>query len=111
MVSLKMTPAEAKAEGYGAPAEAPAPEYPWGTTLSVIDGTAEALFPAMPEVGKPVKIAGMAIVTSVNITKREGKDRFCVELQVTDLEVEAAEAKKGAAESIYGKDGPKKSED
>ncbi len=103
MVSLKLTPKEAKAEGYAAPAEPQAPEFPYGTRLEVMDETAKALFPKAPDVGQVVKIDGLAIVTSINITKQqEGGDRLFICLQVTDLEVKPTEEKKGAAEVLYG---------
>lgn len=102
MVSLKMTPAEAKSEGYASPAEMKAPEYPWGTRLTLVDEAAKALFPKMPVVGSTVAVTGAAIISSVNIVQQEGGDtRVSIELQMTDIDARAVEEKKSAAETLY----------
>ena len=98
-----MTPAEAKAEGYGKPEDVKPPEYPLGTRLSLTDEVAKALFPKLPEVGKSVALTGAAEVVSINITQQQGgADRICIELQVTDLDATEVETKKSASETIYG---------
>lgn len=112
MVSLKMSKAEAKAEGYGSPAELKPPEYPWGTRITLVDEVAHALFPKMPTVGGTVAIEGKAMIASVNIVQQEGgKSRVSIELQLTDLECEDPGEDEGVASKLYGKDGPRKAAD
>ena len=108
MVSLKMSKAEAKAEGYVSPAAEPTPpEYPWGTRLTLVDEVAKSLFPKMPTVGAQVAIDGLATVASVNIVQQQGGDtRVSIELQLTDIDLEEPEETTSAASKIYG-DKPK----
>ena len=105
MVSLKMTQAEAKAEGYTATPSVP--EYPWGTSLTLVDEVAKALFPEMPQVGGSVSLDAMATVSYVNIVQQQdGKSRVSIELQLTDLEIEEPEEDKPSpAQVMYGTKG------
>lgn len=108
MVSLKMSAAEAKAEGYGSPAEIKPPKYPYGTCLHLDNEVAKALFPGgMPTVGQACTVTGNAIVSSVSSSEQEGgKARLSIDLQMTDMDLGGD--KPSAAEKLYGKDGPKK---
>lgn len=66
MISLKMTPAEAKAEGL-VPGEPKPPEYPWGTRLDLVDEVVRQLFPdGLPKVGTKIAIDAFAEVASTN---------------------------------------------
>lgn len=106
MIPLKMTPAEAKAEGYGSPMEAKPPAYPWGTRLTLTDEVVRKLFPdGLPKVGAMIAIDAFAEVVTVNETKQqEGPDRVSVDLQLTEMDLEQdVEEKPTAAQAIYGK--------
>lgn len=113
MVSLKMSPEEAKAEGYGAPAEIKAPEYPWGTCLTLTNEVARALFPnGLPDVGTEFAITGNVRVKGKNEDEREGeKVRTSIDLQMTDLEVPNAVPEVTVAERLYGSEGPRQAKD
>jgi hypothetical protein len=109
MVSLKMTPKEAKAEGYGAPAEVPVPEYPWGTVLTLTDEQVKALWPNGPPVKEAVlKLDAAAYVKGISVDDREGQPRrISVDLQVTDIAIETDGDKD--LPNYYGKSGPRQS--
>ena len=115
MVSLKMTKAEAKAEGYGqaVPGESKPPEYPWGTCLTLTDEAVRALFPnGLPKVGDKVALDCMGEIRSTNEVKQDGgASRVSVEIQLTDAEIEEDEDEQpSTASRIYGA-GPRNSED
>jgi hypothetical protein len=103
MVSLKMTPKEAKAEGFGSPTDIKPPEYPWGTSLTLTNETAKELFPnGLPDVGTEFKISGTVRVKGKNENQQEGEDvRTSIDLQVTDLDVPNTVPKKDAAATLY----------
>lgn len=114
MVSLKMTTAEARAEGYGSPADVKPPEYPWGTALTLTDEAVKALFPGgLPKVGQEYDIAGRVCVKATREDERQGGEaRLSVELQMTDLDIpNAGTDKPSAATTIYGEAGPRQSQD
>lgn len=103
MVSLKMTPDEAKAEGFGKPEDIKPPEYPWGTSITITNESAKGLFPnGLPDVGTEFAISGTVRVKGKNEDEREGeKVRTSIELQVTDLDVPNTVPKKSAADTMY----------
>jgi hypothetical protein len=107
VISLKMTPAEAKAEGYGAPVDVKPPAYPWGTRITLTDEVAKEMFPdGLPKVGTAIAIDAFATVASCNMTQQEGGEtRLSIELQITDIDIEQdVEEKPTPAQTIYGKE-------
>ena len=113
MVSLKMTDAEAKAEGYGSPTEAKPPEYPWGTCITLADEVVKALFPdGLPKVGLELDMTGKVRVKGAREDQREGdKTRLSVELQLTDIEIPNGKTVTPMASRLYGEAGPLQSQD
>ena len=113
MVSLKMTPAAAKAEGYGSPEEIKPPEYPWGTRLTINNEAVTALFPkGLPKVGDECAITGkVRVIGVIEEDRQDSPPRLSVDLQVTDLEIPQGEEKPSAASRMYGEDGPRQSKD
>lgn len=109
-VSLKMTPAEAKAEGYGSPAEIKPPEYPWGTVLTLTDEQVKALWPkGLPSTETKLTLDVSAYVKRVSVDEQGGEKRVSVDLQLTDIATETdADSDLSAADRLYGKDGPRK---
>jgi hypothetical protein len=102
MVSLKMTDAQAKAEGYGKPEDIKPPEYPWGTRLTVNNDVVKALFPGgMPKIGAEMPVSGKVRVTGVVEEDRQGEPpRLSVDLQMTELDV-VRDEKPNVAERMY----------
>lgn len=94
LVSLK----RAKNDGRGdqtapAPAEAIAPDYPWGTTLNLETAELDKLgIKEMPEVGKEFMVMARARVTRVSETADERSPKAdaerCINLQITDMALE-----------------------
>jgi hypothetical protein len=108
-VSLKMTKAEASAEGYGSPAEVKTPEYPWATCITLTNEVVKALWPdGLPKVGEELPLDVTAKVAGVSASDQDGgTSRVSVDLQLTDIEIEDPAETPSAAETIYGADGPK----
>jgi hypothetical protein len=86
MKSMKMTPAERKAEV--AEYEYKPPEYPYGLQLSLDEDQIKALGLADMTVGATVMISAKAKVTSVSASSSENHDHRCCSLQITDMEVD-----------------------
>jgi hypothetical protein len=84
MISMKLTPAEAKEEaGY---AEPKAPEYPWGLSISLDSDTLAKLgITSLPEVGGVMYLQARCEVCSTSqYSNQDGKDQ-CMSLQITDM--------------------------
>lgn len=113
MVSLEMTAEEAREEGYGSPAEAKPPKYPWGTSITLVDEAARGAFPAgIPAVDTECTVIAKVYVKGVNSTEREGGEKcLALDLQFTEIEVHPVAEKPSAAQAIYGESGPRQSED
>jgi hypothetical protein len=86
-VSLKMTKAEASAEGYGSPAEVKTPEYPWATCITLTNEVVKALWPdGLPKVGEELPLDVTAKVAGVSASDQDGgTSRVSVDLQLTDI--------------------------
>jgi hypothetical protein len=90
LVSMKMTPAEAK-DATAMPAEdaKDQPRYPWGLSLTLADETLTRLGLSLPEVDDVVTVTARATVTSVSANGTQGAgERRSVGLQITDLAIE-----------------------
>lgn len=102
MVSLKMTPSEAKNEGYGKPEDVPPPSYSWGTVLTLTDEQVTQLWPkGIPDKDTVLTLDVAAYVKNIVTDDREGQPkRTSVDLQVTDVAVET-DSDKDLAGTIY----------
>ncbi|WP_059413439.1 capsid staple protein [Cupriavidus basilensis] len=107
LVSMKLSPAEAKEESGIAPSAEDAPRYPYGLCLDLDDETLKKLgITDMPAVGSAMQLIARVRVTRISqYENQEGADA-CLGLQITDMALEpAAPAARSAgdiATSLYG---------
>lgn len=78
-------------------------EYPWGLRFTLNNDTLEKLGIPLPKVGEMLAVGGLAKVLSVSTRTEGDKAESSVDLQFTDLGVEAAPAQqRSAADTLYG---------
>lgn len=102
-VSLKKSPADRAEEVREMKAEYKPPEYDYGTCLSLDSDLCKklGLDATKIKVGEKFNITGQAMIKAVSMSDRDGgKAQTRVELQVTDLGVEAV-SEKTAAKTMY----------
>lgn len=95
-VSLKKTAADRAEEKKEMTAEYKPPEYDYGTCIDLDGDLAKRLGidATKVKVGEKMNLTGQAVIKAVSISDREGgKARTRVELQITDLGVEAVSDK------------------
>jgi hypothetical protein len=88
MISMKLTPAEAKAETYLGEAEEGGPEYPYGLTICIDDDELVKLGidPAnLPKIGDVFYIEAKAEVCSTSQYANQGGNDTTMSLQITDM--------------------------
>lgn len=103
MVSLKLTPAEAKEE---AAIDYKPPEYPYGTQLDLSDDALDALgWSELPKVGDTLEMTATVKVARVSVYDSEGGGATrCVCLQIMTIGFGPDnEARAGVAAMLYGK--------
>lgn len=104
LVSMKMSPEEAKE--YGAIDMGEAPQYPYGLSIDLDDDALEKLgITALPKVGSEMMITAKCVVKSVSSNQMQGGDaesRVC--LQITDMDVGQTENAQNdnRASKLYG---------
>lgn len=77
-----------------APSGCSEPDYPWGTRISLEEEQIAALgLKAMPAVGAPMSVQGVAMAVSVSEEQRDGNTFRRLELQITDLALSAPKAR------------------
>lgn len=95
MISLKLTPAEAKAETMmGDPDETQGPEYPYGLTICIDDDTLSKLGidPAnLPKIGAVFSIEAKAEVCSTSQYANQGGADTSMSLQITDMSLSSTD--------------------
>jgi hypothetical protein len=105
MISMKLTPAEAKSETMlGEPAESDLPKYPYGLTICLCDDELAKLgITEIPKVGSVMQLTALVEVCSVSqYENQEGADSN-LSLQITDMELAASNSEpKPLANRIYG---------
>lgn len=90
-VSLKLSPKEKKEEI--AEFKPKAPEYPWGSCIRLDKDEMKKLGIDLTDAkdGATFKLEGKAKIVGFSMSKREGGESYAsVELQITDLGLEAA---------------------
>lgn len=101
MINMKMTKEETRE--YTSPVEADAPEYPYGLSIDLDDGSLEKLgITDLPKVGDEMTITAKVVVTSTSSYDTQGGDpekRVC--LQITDMEASSA-PRVDTASVLYG---------
>jgi hypothetical protein len=103
MVNMKSKPGENNAETAQS-TEYKEPEYPYGLCIRLSKDELDKLgITSLPAVGAKMTITAAAFVksTSAYETQDSGKD-MSIELQITDMEIGAAQAKGEAATMLYG---------
>lgn len=103
LVSMKID-AKAREKKYEESALVDRPEYPWGLQLRLDEEAIAKLGIDLPEVGKDLMIVARVNVTSVSShdSATGGKNRG-IELQITDMCLEADTGEGGAAaDKLYG---------
>jgi hypothetical protein len=103
MVNMKSKPGEKSPEATQS-TEYKEPEYPYGLCIRLSKDELDKLgITSLPTVGAKMTITAAAFVksTSAYETQDSGKD-MSIELQITDMEIGAAQAKGEAATMLYG---------
>jgi len=93
-----------ESEALTEPKPGDAPRYPWGLQLTLNTEALEKLgIVGLPDIGAPIVVHARAVVTSTSQREEmDGDKNRTLELQITDLALEAEQAKPGAAEVLYG---------
>ena len=107
MISLKLTPEEAKGETLLAePEPGDAPAYPCGTTLYLDDDTLLKLgISELPPVGTKFTLTAIVEVTGNNARENQEGRESSLDLQITDMELGAAQTNDAdRAKRIYDAD-------
>lgn len=83
MISMKLTPAEAKEEvSY----DSDPPTYPWGLTISLDDDTLAKLgITTLPTVGSVMYLQARCEVCSTSQYSNQSGEDQCMSLQITDM--------------------------
>lgn len=103
MISMKLSPAEAKAETMLAEANE-APEYPYGLSICLDDEVLAKLgITEMPAIGSTFMLTARVEVCSTSqYQNQDGADKS-MSLQITDMELAGeGAAQKSIADRIYG---------
>lgn len=104
LVSMKRPKEEKHDDKACDPCEFERPDYPYGTRLNLEEDQLESLgLKAMPPAGAQIRIEGLGEVIGVREEQVEGKTRRSLEIQITDLGLDAG-PEKSVAERLYGKD-------
>ena len=105
MVNMKMSPEEAKEES--GISEVDAPLYPYGLMIRLNDESLEKVgLTELPKVGTKIQITAMCEVVSTSSRQdQSGEDESSVELQITDMELGAAQSSNTMASILYGVSG------
>jgi hypothetical protein len=103
LISMKRSPKSEKPTNK-AEVAGPSDAYPYGLQLRLENDSIEKLDIELPKVGSTVTVMAKAKVTSVSQNESNGSGkRRSIELQLTDLCIDAAAAKPSPAESLYDK--------
>jgi hypothetical protein len=103
LVSMKLTPAEAKKDSYlSDPDPADAPEYPYGLTIQLCDDDLAKLgITDIPEVGVVMELTAAVVVCNTSqYENQEGQDKS-ITLQITDMGLSASSGT-SIADRLYG---------
>lgn len=105
LVNMKLTKADRDARTEPKAIASDEPAYPWGLSLTLDDKAIEKLGLKLPKVGGSLLLEARVDVTAVssNESTHGGKNRS-ITLQITEMCLEPAPAKKAAATTLYGED-------
>jgi hypothetical protein len=105
MISMKLTPAEAKADTMlGEPAESDLPKYPYGLSICLDDETLAKLgITELPKVGTVMQLTALVEVCSVSQYENQDGADNSLSLQITDMELANGNSEpQPIANRIYG---------
>jgi len=102
LVSMKMSPAEAK-KSYEPTMMTDKPEYPYGLCIHLNEESIAKLgLKSLPDAGETLLLMAKVQVSSVSMRDtQEGQDR-CLDLQITELALAEDKTQKSAEETLYG---------
>lgn len=102
LVNMKLTAAEQKEKTEPMALAPDAPSYPYGLELRLGDEVLDKLgLDPLPVVGATLELVARVSVTGVHVNESKGGTRKSLELQITDLCLEAPSAKKDAKDVLY----------
>lgn len=107
MVSMELTPDEGKKEVSCDPCDVDKPKYPYGTCLYLCEDELKKLgIKDMPAVGVEIQIQAVAKVIGTSERETQQGSRKTLDLQITQLGLDAPEAPTTAmgkaAQKLYG---------
>lgn len=104
LIDMKLTPEEAKNEGMCCPStDDKGPKYPYGLSINLDDETLAKLgITTLPAVGSMMRLVATVEVTSTSQYERQDEKEININLQITAMELAAAQAEPSAAEVLYG---------
>lgn len=101
MISMKLTPAEAKQESgvTAAPDDSDRPAYPYGLTICLDDDALTKLgITSLPDVGTPfVLTARVEVCSASQYQNQNGTDRN-LSLQITDMQLDPEKTQRSSEE-------------
>jgi hypothetical protein len=102
MINMKQSAEEAKEQSEKSAIDMP--EYPYGLCLSLDDDALEKLgITALPKVGSVMTITAKAYVKGTSAYNTQGgESESRMELQITDMEIGAANDASASATMLYG---------
>lgn len=103
MISMKLSPAEAKGETMLAEADE-APQYPYGLSICLDDETLDKLgITELPPVGTAFTLTARVEVCSTSQYQNQDGADASMSLQITDMELAGeGSAQKSIADRLYG---------
>lgn len=102
LVNMKLTPAEAQ-EADCITSDDGGPKYPYGLSINLDDEALAKLgITTLPAVGTKMVLQAMVEVTSTSQYERQDEKEININLQITDMELGAAQAAPSAATVLYG---------
>lgn len=106
MAQVDMTMSAEEAKEYTQPSETDAPKYPWGLKITLDDDALEKLgITSLPAVGSKMTISATCEVCSTSAySDQAGEPETSMSLQITAMELGAAQSSQDQATLLYGGD-------
>jgi len=102
MKSMKLSPADKKAEEKSMEVSSDSQEYPWGLTLRLEQDTMDKLSTGELKVGDELMMQAAVRVTSVSSHDSEGsKTESSASLQITEMGLDAGSTNKEKADKLF----------
>ena len=101
MKSMKLSPADKKAEEKSMEVSSDSQEYPWGLTLRLEQDTMDKLSTGELKVGDELMMQAAVRVTSVSSHDGEGGSESSASLQITEMGLDAGSTNKEKADKLF----------